>query len=107
MNCPVCGKRTRVMESRLKEPGVTRRRKCKQGHLSYTLEGFVAGPQPKLKKPEVVKIKKPKKPKPSKPKLKSIPKPAPYGPALKEWGLVVTKDSPLWLRSIAMKLERF
>lgn len=103
MNCPVCGKRTRVMESRLKEPGVTRRRKCAKGHLSYTLEGFVDGPQPRLKKPEVVKLKKPKpvKAKPIK------PKPAPYPPALKEWGLVVTKDSPLWLRSIAMKLERF
>lgn len=91
------------MESRIKEQGVTRRRKCKQGHLSYTLEGFVAGPQPRLKKPEVVK---PMKPKPVKAKPVKA-KPAPYPPALKEWGLVVTKDSPLWLRSIAMKLERF
>lgn len=101
MNCPVCGKRTRVMESRLKEPGVTRRRKCAEGHLSYTMEAFISGPQPRPKKPPVVKtLKKPK------PKPKPI-KPPPYPPALKEWGLVVTKDSPLWLRSIAMKLERF
>lgn len=101
MNCPVCGQPTRVMESRPKEGGVYRRRKCAAGHLSYTVEAFVAPPTPKLKRPSVEKP--PKRKKPLKKPKKSPP--TPYAPALKEWNLVVTKNSPLWLKSIAMQLE--
>jgi hypothetical protein len=81
-----------------------RRRKCAEGHLSYTMqqpEYFVEGGKAgRPKEPP-----KPRPAKPIKPKKKPVEKPKPYGPALKEWNIVVTKNSPLWLKSIAMKLD--
>jgi hypothetical protein len=59
------------------------------------VEGRAAG------RPKVAEKKLPK-PKKIKPKKTA---PLPYPPAMKEWGLVVTKESPLWLKSIAMKLD--
>lgn len=104
MKCPVCGKATKVMESRAGAEGVKRRRKCSKGHLSYTMQApeyFIEGRA--VGRPKVAE-KKP--PKPRKPKPKVVkPAPTPYPPALREWGIVVTKNSPLWLKSIAMKLE--
>lgn len=97
MNCPVCGKRTRVMESRPREGGVWRRRKCAAAHLSYTIEGHTAPPAKRVPPP----LKKPKPKPPAKPKRE--PK-SPYSPAMEQWNLKVTADSPLWLRSMAMKL---
>jgi hypothetical protein len=89
MKCPKCGKKTRVMESRPREGGVWRRRKCAGGHLSYTIEDFCDG-VPRKRKPRAAK---PKKEKPL------------YSPALRQWNLEVTKDSPLWLKNIAMQLD--
>lgn len=37
-----------------------------------------------------------------KPKKEYLPV---FQPAMKEWNLVVTKQSPLWLRNIAMQLQ--
>jgi hypothetical protein len=102
MKCPVCGKATRVVDSRSLEGEVKRRRKCPKGHLSYTIQApeyFVAGRA--TGRPRVEQ-KKPPKPRKIKPKKAA---PLPYPPAMKEWGLVVTKESPLWLKSIAMKLD--
>lgn len=101
MNCPECGGDTRVVESRPREGGVWRRRKCAKAHLSYTLETPTAAPLKKVggMKDEVRKEKKPKPP--AKPKRQPQ---APYSPALEEWNLKVTASSPLWLRSMALKL---
>lgn len=85
MNCPECGGKTRVVESRLREGCVWRRRKCKDGHLSYTQEVFVE----KKAKPKTGRRRPPLEP---------------FPPALREWNIVVTKASPLWLKSIAMQL---
>lgn len=106
MKCPACGCVTRVMQSRQKDGAVHRRRKCRKKHLSYTLETFVVFEKKAGRPKSPPAPPKPKKPKKLKAKKPPKPKPAPYPPALKEWGLVVTKDSPLWLKSIAMKLER-
>lgn len=100
MNCPKCGGDTRVVESRPREGGVWRRRKCAKAHLSYTLECRAEAP---LKKVGRVKDEVRKK------KTKALPKPkrkpqAPYSPAMEQWNLKVTADSPLWLRSMALKL---
>jgi hypothetical protein len=103
MNCPVCGKATRVVDSRSLEGEVKRRRKCPKGHLSYTMQApeyFVAGRA--AGRPKAAEKKLPKPRKKIKPKKAA---PLPYPPAMKEWGLAVTKDSPLWLKSIAMKLD--
>ena len=96
MNCPKCGGDTRVVESRPREGGVWRRRRCAKAHLSYTLEAPTAAPLPKVKR----------KPKPKTVKPKPVPKPKeiPYTPALEQWNLKVTASSPLWLRSMALKL---
>lgn len=80
------------MESRPRDGGVCRRRKCAAGHLSYTMECQAEAPRKK----------KPKKPKPSAKRKRE--QQVPYSPALKEWNLEVTADSPLWLRSMALKL---
>ena len=100
MNCPECGGDTRVVDSRPREGGVWRRRKCAKAHLSYTLECRAEAPLKKVgrKKDEVGR-----KPKPL-PKLKPKPKGTPYSPAMEEWNLKVTTSSPLWLRSMALKL---
>lgn len=90
------------MESRPREGGVWRRRKCAAGHLSYTMECQAAAPVKKVGRVKEEVRKEPKKPKPSA-KRKREPQ-VPYSPALKEWNLEVTADSPLWLRSLAMKL---
>lgn len=102
MNCPKCGGDTRVVESRPREGGVWRRRKCAKAHLSYTLEAPTAAPLPKVKR----KKDEGRKPKPKTAKPKPVPKPKeiPYTPALEQWNLKVTASSPLWLRSMAMKL---
>ena len=99
MNCPKCGGDTRVVESRPREGGVWRRRRCVKAHLSYTLEALVDASLKKFKPP----LKKPK-PKITKPKPLPKPKEIPYTPALEQWNLKVTASSPLWLRSMAMKL---
>lgn len=99
MNCPKCGGDTRVVESRPREGGVWRRRRCAKAHLSYTLEIPTTAPLKKVgrKKDEVGRKPKP----PAKPKRQPQ---APYSPAMEEWNLKVTASSPLWLRSMAMKL---
>lgn len=91
MKCPKCGGKLRVVDSRPLQEGVWRRRKCAKGHLSYTTEEFTAPPtrEAGLRR---VPVRKPK-PKPK-------PKPT------KGWELVVTENSPLWLRSLAMELDR-
>ena len=64
-------------------------------HTLYTTEIYCERPtNPKMPSME--------KPRPMK-HLKKKPKP--YGPALDKLGIVVTKDSPEWLKNIAMKLE--
>ena len=62
----------------------------------YFVAGRAAG------RPKAAEKKLPKPRKKIKPKKAA---PLPYPPAMKEWGLAVTKDSPLWLKSIAMKLD--
>jgi hypothetical protein len=102
MNCPECGGDMRVADSRPRDGGVWRRRKCAAGHTVYTIECQTAPPIEKVgrKKDEV--RKEPKKPKtPAKPKRQPQ---VPYSPALEQWNLKVTAASPLWLRSMAMKL---
>ena len=81
--------------------GVWRRRKCAAGHTVYTIECQTAPPVIKVGrvKDEVRKEKKPKTP--AKPKRQPQ---VPYSPALEQWNLQVTAASPLWLRSMAMKL---
>jgi len=44
MNCPTCGEKTSVIESRQSTLGIRRRRRCAAGHRSYTEEAFVAPP---------------------------------------------------------------
>jgi hypothetical protein len=102
MNCPKCGGDTRVVESRPREGGVWRRRKCAKAHLSYTLETPTAEPIKKVGKMQDEVRKGPKKPK-ALPKPKRQPQ-APYSPAVEEWNLNVTASSPLWLKSMALKL---
>ena len=41
MICPICKKRTRVIDSRSRNGEVRRRRCCKKGHRFSTLEKFV------------------------------------------------------------------
>ena len=84
-----------MVESRPREGGVWRRRKCAKAHLFYTLETPTAAPLPKVKR---------KKDEGRKPKPVPKPKEIPYTPALEQWNLKVTASSPLWLRSMAMKL---
>ena len=86
----------RVADSRPRDGGVWRRRKCAAGHTVYTIECQTAPPIEKVgrKRDEVRKPPAKRKREPQ----------APYSPALKEWNLKVTADSPLWLRSLAMKL---
>jgi hypothetical protein len=89
-----------VVDSRSREGGVWRRRKCAKGHKLHTLESIYH----ETRKWEVrPKIEKPK-PKREKPKPKPKPDPKPIPP--KDWELVVTEKSPLWLRSLAMRLDR-
>ena len=104
MNCPECGGDMRVADSRPRDGGVWRRRKCAAGHTVYTIECQTAPPVIKVGrvKDEVRKEKKPPKPK-ALPKHKRQPQ-VPYSPALEQWNLQVTAASPLWLRSMAMKL---
>ena len=90
MNCPKCGGDTRVVESRPREDGVWRRRKCAKAHLSYTLETPTAEPIRKVRKKREVPVAKRAE--------------IPYSPAVEEWSLNVTASSPLWLKSMAMKL---
>lgn len=102
MICPECGGDMRVADSRPRDGGVWRRRKCATGHTVYTIECVTKVGRVK---DEVRKEKKPPKP----PKPKALPKPkrqpqVPYSPALEQWNLQVTAASPLWLRSMAMKL---
>lgn len=70
MNCPVCNKRTRVVNTRPIEGGVARKRVCAKGHEFFTVERQTAR---WLHKDIRRKRKKlPPKPKPApKPKNKS------------------------------------
>jgi hypothetical protein len=95
MNCPKCGEKARVVDSRTREGCVWRRRKCASGHLTHTQEQFIEK-KPREKKPLPLPKRQPK----------VRPPAVPYPPAKKEWNLEVTRDSPLWLKSIAMRLER-
>ena len=45
MNCPTCGGKTSVIESRQSTPGIRRRRRCAAAHRSYTEEAFVEPPK--------------------------------------------------------------
>ena len=86
MNCPVCDSKTMVMQSTRKNccssgRPIARRRKCEQGHLSYTEERFVAAPS-KVRANEARK--------------KSISK--------QPGSLKVTAESPDWLKRIAGKI---
>ena len=70
------------------------------------MESIFDAPWP-YKDPRVRKYKpKPKvekaKPRPKPRKKKPLPV---FTPALKEWNLVVTKESPLWLKNIALQLK--
>jgi hypothetical protein len=107
MICPTCSKESIVIDSRLVDGVRYRRRKCECPKSWITSEVLFDGPWP-YKDPRVRKYKpKPKgkvkgKPKPAKPKKEYLPV---FKPAMKEWNLVVTKQSPLWLRNIAMQLQ--
>jgi hypothetical protein len=96
MNCPECGGDTRVVDSRPHKEGVWRRRKCAAGHLSYTLECQAPAPAKRLPKPPA----KPKEPKP----LPAPKRKAQVAPPAEDWNLKVTDATPLWVRSMAMKL---
>lgn len=104
MICPTCSKDSIVIDTRLVDGKRYRRRKCDCLKPWITAEVLFDGPWP-YKDPRARKYKpKPKlkkKPKPAKPKKEYLPV---FQPAVKEWNLVVTKNSPLWLRNIAMQL---
>lgn len=61
MNCPECGGDMRVADSRPRDGGVWRRRKCAAGHTVYTIETQTDPPVIKVGrvKDEVRKEKKP------------------------------------------------
>jgi hypothetical protein len=78
-----------------------------------TVESVFDGPWPykdprvgRVQKKQVRKPRRRVKPQPKKkpkpPKKKTLPV---FTPALKEWNLVVTKESPLWLKNIALQLK--
>ena len=100
MICPVCSKDSIVIDTRLVDGVRYRRRKCGCPKSWITSEVLFDGPWP-YKDPRVRKHK-PKPKKPAKPKKEYLPV---FQPAMKEWNLVVTKQSPLWLKSIAMQLQ--
>ena len=109
MICPTCNKDSIVIDTRLVDGVRYRRRKCECPKPWITSEVLFDGPWP-YKDPRVGKNKKKPgrklgqkgKPKPAKPKKEYLPV---FQPAMKEWNLVVTKQSPLWLRNIAMQLQ--
>lgn len=39
--CPICGENTKVVDSRVVDGKVVRRRKCVKNHISYTIETYV------------------------------------------------------------------
>jgi hypothetical protein len=103
--CPTCNKDSSVIDTRLVEGVRYRRRKCGCLNLWVTVESVFDGPWP-YKDPRVRKYKpKPRaekaKPRPKLPKKKPLPV---FTPAVQQWNLVVTKESPLWLKNIAMQL---
>lgn len=102
MICPTCNKDSIVIDTRLVEGARYRRRKCECPKPWITAEVLFDGPWP-YKDSRVRKRKyKPKPKKPAKPKKEYLPA---FKPAIQEWNLVVTKQSPLWLRNIAMQLK--
>jgi hypothetical protein len=76
--------------------GIERRRVCKNKHAYFTIEIIDRKAQRPPKKEKPPKIPKPPRP------LK-IESPA-YSPALEQWSLKVTKESPDWLKAVALKL---
>ena len=94
VKCEKCGSRTKLDRIAETKKLKYRRRVCKCGHQFVTKEQIVKGP---FKWP-----KKPKKEPPPKPSQK--PKAEPFGPAMEQWNIPVTRDSPEWLKKIALSL---
>lgn len=112
MICPTCNKDSIVIDTRLVDGKRYRRRKCECSKPWITSEILFEGKWPYKdtrvrnrstgpKKKPGRKLGQKGKPKPEKPKKEYLPA---FKPAVKEWNLVVTKNSPLWLKSIAMQL---
>lgn len=104
MICPTCSKESIVIDSRLVDGVRYRRRKCDCLKPWITSEVLFEGPWPY--KDSRVRTRK-YKPKPkvkgkARPKKEYLPV---FKPAVKEWNITVTKQSPLWLRNIAMQLQ--
>jgi hypothetical protein len=108
MNCPKCESATIVTDTRRVNGGRERKRRCCNGHISFTREVFIdkwdyVDPRrnryvPKLKRKKKLKHKKVKvlidtKKKP-KPKATSPKPPSTWG------GVVVTEKTPLWVRNL-------
>jgi hypothetical protein len=109
MICSTCNKDSIVTDTRLVDGVRYRRRKCECQKSWITSEVLFDGPWP-YKDPRVrtgrykpkPKVKVKGKPKPAKTKKEYLPV---FQPAMQEWNLVVTKQSPLWLKNIAMQLQ--
>ncbi len=106
MKCKECEKDTIVADTRLVDGVRFRKRTCKCGWKFYTQETVIEkwpfrdpriGRKTYKRKQDMTPCKRMSRKKPV--------KPAPvFAPAMEEWGIKVTKDSPLWLKSIALKL---
>jgi len=95
MKCSVCKEESAVIDTRIVKGKRYRKRKCACEGAWFTKELRIAGTWPYIDP----RIKKPKSKKP-----KPEPEPQPYTPAVEAWGIKVTKESPEWLKRIALTL---
>lgn len=107
MKCRECGKGTIVADTRLVDGVRFRKRTCECGWKFYTQETVIE--KWPFKDPRIGRnTHRRKQAAPQRKKVvrkkSTKPEPSVFTPAMKEWGIKITKDSPLWLKSIALKL---
>lgn len=102
MKCKECEKGTIVADTRLVDGVRFRKRTCECGWKFYTQETVIE--KWPFKDPRVGRKPCPNPVKRVRRQKRAGPAPE-FAPAMEEWGIKVTKDSPLWLKSIALKLE--
>lgn len=99
MKCAVCKQQSSVIDSRIVRGVRWRRRTCQCDTSWFTKEirsskewpyvdpRIKAKPKPKKRKKPIAKTEKPS-----------------FTPAQEKWGIKITKESPAWLKKIALAL---
>ena len=92
MICTSCQQKTSVTDSRRLDGVTYRRRACECGIVTFTKEDLVDNWPYHSRRKRIYK----KRTKPT--------EAVPFSLSVEKWGLNVTKDSPEWLKNLALKL---